>query len=95
MEPSKQPQPVTEEVLFPSYQSPDDIHVGTADGEHTRAKKEGRRNRQALRRAAGAARDWVCEQDECVKDQVLKQYDFDWTARVLTEDDERWASDDD
>ena len=87
VKPSKEPKPIEEEIGFRSfYQPPEDIYVGGMDSEQTTAEKLDRRARQVVRRAIGAARDWVGEQDAPIKNQVLGQYDFDWTAQLTDED---------
>ena len=43
----------------------------------------------------GAARDWMVEQQTWVKDDVLGEYDFDWTAPEIIAEDEKWVLDDD
>ena len=43
----------------------------------------------------GAARDWVSEQHAWIKDEVLGEYDFDWTAPEVITEDEKWSRDDD
>ena len=42
----------------------------------------------------GAGRDWVAGQQAWIKDGVLGEYDFDWTAPEVTAEDEKWADDD-
>ena len=59
------------------------------------ADKLDRKNVQVLRRAMGAARDWMVEQQTWVKDDVLGEYDFDWTAPEIIAEDEKWVLDDD
>lgn len=95
MESSKQPKPVQEEIDFPYYyQSPEDICVDDTDSERTRADKLERQHGQVLRRAMGAARDWVSKQYPWIKDEALGEYDFEWTAPEVIAEDEGWADDD-
>lgn len=92
---SKQPKLVRDELEFKYYsRPPGDIHISETDGEQTRADKLDRRDGQVLRRAMGAARDWMSEQPTWIKDGVSGEYDFDWTAPELTAEDEKWIEDD-
>ena len=88
--------PIRDELEFPNYyQPPGDIHIHDEDTEGMRADKLDRRQAQVLRRAMGAARDWVAEQQTWVRDGVLGDYDFDWTAPEVIAEDEKWLEDDD
>ena len=88
--------PIRDELEFPNYyQPPGDIHIHDEDTEGTRADKLDRRQAQVLRRAMGAARDWVAEQQTWVRDGVLGDYDFDWTAPEVIAEDEKWLEVDD
>jgi hypothetical protein len=96
VEPSKRPKPVQEEIEFTRYyQPPGDFSVNETDSERTRADKLDRQQGQVLRRAMGAARDWVSGQHVWVKDEVLGEYNFDWTAPEVIAEDEKWDRDDD
>ena len=96
MEPSKRPKPIQEEVDFAHYyQHPGNICINDTDGERTRADKLERQQGQVLRRAMGAARDWVSGQNVWIKDEVLGEYDFDWTSPEVIAEDEKWIDDDD
>jgi hypothetical protein len=96
VEAPKQPKPIQEEIDFSFYyQSPEDICVNDTDSDRTRADKLERRHRQALRRAMGGARDWLSKQYPWIKDEVLREHDFDWTAPEVLAEDEGWADDDD
>jgi len=86
--------PIRDELEFPRYyQPPGDIHISETDTERTRADKLDRRQGQVLRRATGAARDWVAEQQPWVSDGVLAEYDFEWTAPEVIAEDEKWVED--
>lgn len=92
----KRPGLVQDELEFAYYcRPPEDIPVNETDGERTMADKLNRKNVQVLRRAMGAARDWMVEQQTWVKDDVLGEYDFDWTAPEIIAEDEKWVLDDD
>lgn len=96
VEPSKRPKPIQEEIECARfYQPPENFSVNETDSERTKADKLDRQNRQVLRRAMRAARDWVSEQHVWIKDDVLGEYDFDWTAPEVTAEDEKWMEDDD
>ena len=80
-ESSKKSKPVQEAIGFASYyQPPEYIHIDEADCEWVKADKLNRQQGQALRRAMGTARDWMSKQHWSIKDQVLGEYDFNWTA---------------
>ena len=94
--PSKRPKPIQEEIEFAHfYQPPGDFCANETDSEQTKADKLDKQQGQVLRRAMGAARDWVSGQHVWIQDQVLGEYDFDWTAPEVIAEDERWTSDDD
>lgn len=96
VEPSKRPRLVQDEIKFAHYyQPPEDFCVNETDSERTRANKLDRQQGQVLRRAMGTARDWVNEQPMWIADEVLGEYDFDWTAPEVIAEDEKWVADDD
>ena len=95
VEPSKRPKLVRDELEFAYYyRPPGDICASETDGERTRADKLDRQDGQVLRRAMGGARDWIGEQQTWIKDDVLGEYDFDWTAPEVIAEDEKWIEDD-
>lgn len=94
-EPPKQPKLVRDKLEFTHfYKPPEDICMSETDSERTRADKLERQRGQVLRRATGAARDWVSEQHTWIKDEALGEYDFDWTAPEVIAEDEKWSDED-
>ena len=69
--------------------------MNDTDSERTRADKMERRRGQVLRRAMGGARDWVSKQYPWIRDEALREYDFDWTAPEIIAEDEGWGDNDD
>jgi hypothetical protein len=95
VEVSKRPKLVRDELEFTYYyQPPGEISVDETDSERTRADKLDQQQGQVLRRAMGAARDWVAGQQPWIKDEALGEYDFDWTAPEVIAEDEKWMLDD-
>ena len=81
--PSKRRRKAWEEIEFESYhQLPQ--HTYTDETDTKRMKVE----RQHIRNALGAARDWVSKQPGWIMDGPMYEHDFDWTAPELIAADE-------
>jgi hypothetical protein len=93
---STEPKPVRDAIEFVSYYNPpEEITFDETDSERAKADKVARRNGQILRRAMGAVRDWVDEQQAWFPDETFKEYDFDWTASEVIAEEEKWDDSDD
>lgn len=96
VEPSKEPKPVRDAIEFVSYyKPPEEIAFDETDSDQIKADKLARRNGQILRRAMGAVRDWVSEQQAWLPDETFREYDFDWTAQEVIVEEEKWDDSDD
>lgn len=84
--PPKEQKSLQEAIEFASYyRRPRRIRGDETDSEW--AKVDESDERQALRRAMSGARDWISRQSRSIQDQVLWEYDFDWTAPESIEED--------
>ena len=94
VEPWKQWKPVKDTLQFTSfYTAPEDIQIDDTDNERTRARKLERREGQIVRRAMGAARDWMSNQ--WISHGTFHEYDFEFTAPEVAEVESKWEEDDD
>lgn len=94
VETSNEPKPVKDTVEFTSYyKAPEDIWIDETDSERTQARKLEEREAQIIRRAMGAARDWMSNQ--WISDSTFQEYEFDFTAPEVDAVERRWEEDDD